>query len=24
VKAFVTHPQAWQDHVLAFLHRELR
>lgn len=24
VKAFVTHPGAWQDHVLAFLHRELK
>jgi fermentation-respiration switch protein FrsA (DUF1100 family) len=24
VKAFTTYPQAWQDHVLAFLHRELK
>jgi len=24
VKAFTTHPGAWQDHVLAFLHRELK
>ena len=24
VKAFVTHPLEWQEHVLAFLHRELR
>jgi len=23
VKAFVTYPAAWQEHVLAFLHREL-
>jgi uncharacterized protein len=24
VKAFTTYPQVWQDHVLAFLHRELK
>jgi hypothetical protein len=24
VKAFVTHPQAWQDHVLAFLDGQLK
>jgi len=24
VKAFILHPQEWQDHVLAFLHRELK
>jgi uncharacterized protein len=24
VKAFITHPQAWQDHVLAFLHGQLK
>ena len=24
VKAFTTHPGEWQDHVLAFLHRELK